>query len=318
MIKPAFAGLGDPRPEGIVATRDGIRYGVIDETGRFIIKPVFAGLGSSFSCHLLAAKKDQFGYISPDGSTAIDFKFSSASQFFEDRAAVETVGGCCFIDRGGDPLTADRYTRVRFFSCFRAGVLVGQQLGFIDPSGTLAVAPKFDALQSSNFRNGYSSVVDQDRWGIIDLAGEYIVPPEFAFAGDVSQEGIAAIQDMSGRWRYANIRTSTQSSQVYDLAGNFSSGRAVAKLGQRCCFIDTSFEILKELDCDRGVGIAPGYWVVETQECKGVINCDGNIVIPCRYDQIRWSGGEIFEFSLGNSWGYVNSQGREIWRSGEN
>ncbi|HEY1082044.1 MAG TPA: WG repeat-containing protein [Prosthecobacter sp.] len=315
VLKPTFAGLGDVRSEGIVATKDGIRYGVIDDSGRFIVEPVFESLGASFSCDLLAAKKDRFGYISPDGRTVIDFQFRSASHFFEDRAAVDTVDGYCFISKSGSPLTADRYARVRFFSCSRGGVIIDHQLGFIDPNGTLVVKPKFDALLSSNFHNNYSAVVHNDRWGMIDLAGEYAIPPEFGFVGNVSQEGIAAIQRTDGKWKHVNVRNSVQSEQLYDFAGEFSSGRAIVKLGQRCYLTDEFFQILKPLDYDRGLHVAPGYIIVEVQEREGVIDCEGNVLIPCRYDQVQWSGGEIFEFSLGDCWGYVNSRGREIWRS---
>lgn len=317
VIEPKFTGLGDVRSEGIVATKDGTRYGVIDESGKFVIKPTFESLGSFFSCDLLAAKKNKFGYIFSDGKTAIDFKFRSASHFFEDRAAVEDASGYYFVNKNGDPLNSERYKRVRFFSCLRGGVIIDQRLGFIDADGILAVSPKYDALLSSNFQNNYSSVVAQEMWGIIDQQGVYVVPSEFAFAGDVSQEAIAAIQSMDGKWGYVNVGTFAQSGQQFDFAGKFLSGRAIVKLDQRCCLIDESFQILKNIDCDKVINIASVYMIIESHGLEGAIDIEGNIIIPCRYDQVKWSKGEIFEFVDGNSWGYVTSKGREIWRSQE-
>jgi hypothetical protein len=58
----------------------------------------------------------------------------------------------------------------------------GGRFGFIDASGAVAIAPRFEA--AGGFSEGLARVQYGGRWGYVDPAGELVIAPRFLDAGD--------------------------------------------------------------------------------------------------------------------------------------
>jgi hypothetical protein len=85
----------------------------------------------------------------------------------------------------------------------------GKKFGFINRSGTVVVAPKFDAV--GEVREGRVSVYVGSHAGYIDLAGKVIVEPK------------------------------------YDTAGAFKDSRAIVRMGDKSSLIDPSGAVIGEI-----------------------------------------------------------------------
>jgi hypothetical protein len=62
-----------------------------------------------------------------------------------------------------------------------AAVEVGKLFGFIDKTGKVVIAPRFDAVGGipSGFSEGIAAVRIGQKWGYIDRAGKIVINPQF-------------------------------------------------------------------------------------------------------------------------------------------
>jgi hypothetical protein len=84
-------------------------------------------------------KNNEWGYLTPQGTVAIEAQFDDARDFCEGLAAVTKYG----------------------------------RQGFCDPNGKLVIPMVYDATM--NFRNGWAPARQKNRWGFIDTSGKWVI-----------------------------------------------------------------------------------------------------------------------------------------------
>ena len=64
--------------DGLAAVKEKNKWGVIDETGAYVIAPTYSNAGPAYSDGLLAVRdnKEKWGFIDKEGRTVIPFPFS--------------------------------------------------------------------------------------------------------------------------------------------------------------------------------------------------------------------------------------------------
>src|ERR1700690_4352119 len=181
----------------------------------------------------------KYGYINQEGALVIPIELEGnyALQFSEGRARfAETVKPVPtkypYVDRKG---------KLRLFR--------EEKWGFIDLSGVIAVAPRFDAVQ--DYSAGLAGVTfDTERtshgctdcdlnqhWGFIDKQGRMVVGPQYHSVRPFS-EGLAAVQNDAGRWGYIDTRGEVVIPFLFETARSFHEGVAVVAVGRDAGYID--------------------------------------------------------------------------------
>jgi WG containing repeat len=93
-----------------------------------------------------------------------------------------------FVDKNGKLVIPPLYDRVANFSDGLAAVQVNGELGFIDISNRFVILPQFsdnisyyyyDTINNCFFYNGVVNVMRNDKWGLINKKGNFIVQPQF-------------------------------------------------------------------------------------------------------------------------------------------
>jgi hypothetical protein len=174
---------------GRAAVRENLKWGFIDKSGAFAVRPQYSQV-SGFSEGLAAVAvatgsepgaPSKWAYIDTDGKTVIRPQFGSAGNFSEGLAS------------------ASRYVD---------GATIGKE-GYIDRSGIMVIEPKFD--YACEFHEGLARVCirpknapredgeDKEaqpggKWGFIDKTGQFVVKPRFSRADDFIR-GRAAVFD---------------------------------------------------------------------------------------------------------------------------
>jgi hypothetical protein len=106
--------LIDPRLEKVrsfagrfVAVKIDGKFGVIDETGAWVIEPRWRSFGVWLDSGLVAAKLgDKWGFIDASGALTIDPKYDEFSYFERGISWVKTGSTWCAIDRRGQQVSA--------------------------------------------------------------------------------------------------------------------------------------------------------------------------------------------------------------------
>jgi hypothetical protein len=162
------------RTTGLAPVMMGGKWGLIDREGDFVVNPQYDGIipihgESSFVVRI----GDRFGIVDSSGAFVVNPQFDAIGGFDSDGRALAGTGG---------------------------------RHGLIDRRGNFVVPPQFDEIASDTrpngdvryFVSGLAAARSGDRWGFIDGSGNWVVTPQFASALAFDDDGLAAVQVMSG------------------------------------------------------------------------------------------------------------------------
>jgi hypothetical protein len=104
-----------------------------------------------------------------------------------------------YIDGSGKVVVAPRFDRAEPFSGGRAAVQIGTKHAYVDATGEPVLVPEQlpGGTLHRPFRDGRAAVRVGTLYGYIDLAGKLAIPARFTTAEDFS-EGLALVCDSSG------------------------------------------------------------------------------------------------------------------------
>jgi hypothetical protein len=244
----------------------GRKWGLIDETGRWIIKPQY-DLIFGFREGLALVKTDKvYSYINADGQV-IAGGFTNAYSFSEGMAPVRIGSKWGFINKQGEIVIAPIYDHAVHFSdglapvctndmdkCFYinprgqtvidldggifseglAAVKFDRQYGFINTSGEVVIAPKFDEV--GEFTEGLVRVQIESKWGFINKRGQMVVKPRFDEVEDFT-EGLGRVE-LNGKNGFVDRTGKIKIALQFDAAGTFHDGLAYAEVGDKWGYID--------------------------------------------------------------------------------
>ena len=147
------------------------KWGIIDQTGKFVVEPKFEELWNFDEGGLALAKSDgRWGYIDKSGEFVIEPKFQFAKNFAKNGLAPARVNE-------NDPI------------------------GFIDRTGKYVIEPKFDKVGSFG-DDGLAIVVVNGKQGFIDESGKIIIEPKYLYISNFDKNGVAYMNwDRPGAFR---------------------------------------------------------------------------------------------------------------------
>ena len=185
------------------------RFGIIDTLGEWIHPPTLDHL-HDFSCGLAVAGMPGHGflhgYLNIHGRWAIPPRFRFPGDFSEGLAFATNEDFCGFIDIRGEPVIEfDEPCKSYRFSEGLASVWSSLEddplAGYINTCGEMVIPPLFD--YGSTFTEGYAAVQVDGKWGFIDRAGRYTVPPVYEDALYGFSHGLARVRE-NGVYRFVD------------------------------------------------------------------------------------------------------------------
>lgn len=138
------------------------RYGIIDIRGQYVVPPIYDILDDQTEGLYLASQHDKFGFINKRGDKVISFKYSDALPFSQGAAAVAIDDNWFFIDNEGRQLFINRFHNVSSFSDSLCAVtLDGDNWGYIDLAGNFVIDPQYD--NAEDFENGFAVISKKEK-----------------------------------------------------------------------------------------------------------------------------------------------------------
>ncbi|MCP3065134.1 WG repeat-containing protein [Myxococcus sp. K38C18041901] len=245
-VKRAFSGFND----GMALTDEGF----IDPSGKVVLpvafkanytKYVIAGASyanvgrfdSGLAPVMRSGAKASDGYINHQGEVVLDgFGGGLARTFFKGKALVslkkppkgETSR---LIDPKGTCLAT--YSFESMGTTFMDGLVVvvqGEKLGFVNEAGEWVLEPVFPAwdrgLSECWFNEGLARVQVKGRYGFIDKKGAHVIEPRFEAVNGGFSEGLAAVKE-GGLFGYIHPDGSWALTPRFASAQPFTHERAV-------------------------------------------------------------------------------------------
>ena|SRR5919199_3777586 len=350
-LRPPISGNPKPNPNAIAQSsplrfliREGNRLGYIDQTGKVVIPPQFAGHESgAFSLHdaiafgfhdgLAPAKMGkQWGYINVSGQFVISPQFDEARAFREERAAVKIGEQWGFIDTTGKLVTPLQFDSVQDFSDGLAQVYRHEdaQYRYIDRTGKIALKPPFRELNGSSFFNGFAIVLisgNPQKWDFMDKTGKLLRLSGMIPAGNFS-EGLAPVsipqQKIGFIDRTGKVAIAPQFDQRFDQnQGVFSEGLAVVARGDKWGYIDKTGKWVITPQFDHAQPFVEGLAAVEFRRGNaypslwGYIDKTGELVIKPQFEEAANFQNELAAVKRENdsAWSYIDKTGKFVWTS---
>lgn len=165
--------------EGVVVASHGEeqKYGFIDKSGRFVIKPKFSGAGP-FSeglarVGIVESEDEKLGFIDHHGQFVIPPRLNTDWDFR--RNSTDFSEGLASVTEN-----------------LRPSVTEAEKFVFIDKTGAIKIFTDF--FYAGSFREGLAVVYDaeKNKWGFIDKSGKIAIPVQYDLAHDFS-EGLACV-----------------------------------------------------------------------------------------------------------------------------
>ena len=279
------------------------KFGFMDRSGKTVITPQFDA-AEDFSEGLAQVRVGaKSGYINTKGVVAITPQFDEASPFRYGRAGVKLGNRFGFIDKDGKYIGNPDFSWAGQFSGDLAAVRTAEGvMAFVNRSGKLELAGKFQQLRGTGFNQGLAPAGSGGKWGFIDETGKWVIDPQFENAFSFA-DGLAQVA-VGGRWGYIDRKGKFVVNPQYDFADEFYEGLADFRSGNKSGFIDTKGRVAIEAKFLYAFHFSEGLAQVQTEDGWGFIDRTGKMVVSPQFDST-----DVFQNGLAR----VTALGKEAY-----
>lgn len=303
VIEPEFPMAGFFQ-EGLAYVQIDNALGYINEKGDVVILPEYPA-ATSFLNGLASVMIDEdWMVINKDGEIVMDSYFARPMVFTDGLAKFKLEMGLRskygFINIYGDTVIYPRYEMASDFSeglCM--ATIDGSNYGYIDTKGDWVIQPEFELgvlmkvngeydFKDKNFSNGYIAVAKNNKYGLIDKSGKFILDYSFDFIGSFS-EGLSPAKK-GEKYGYIDLKGKWIIKPIYSSAEKFNNGLAAVSEGP---LFESKY---------------------------GFINSKGKVIIPINieryynmYEEMKFWEGFVPCYTKEGVFGYINRKGEVIW-----
>lgn len=297
-------------------------YGAIDANGVEVI-PTKYDLIHRFSegfAVVMDFDTKKSAYINKQGHFITEFIFDDANDFSEGLAAVNQsppngifnpdAGGWVFLNSQGDIQIPIHYQAVAYdgFEQGYASVQQKGKWGMIDQKGTTHVPFIYEEISDYNSNRAVAKL--NGKYGYLDIEGKTIIPFTYDAAARF-QDGVAFVRKA---YKYALIDTSGKllTPFIYDAADPFFEGVAAVMIVDKWDYILPSGQMLTAMQYDKAMPSREGLMAVKKNEKWGYADHSGQLIIPYQFDDSRYFRSGIAEVSINGEHFYIDQLGQRI------
>ncbi|MBO5233557.1 MAG: WG repeat-containing protein [Prevotella sp.] len=233
-----------------IVRKDGLA-GLVDSNLEYILQPIYDAISMpTEEGYIICVKDGMIGCINTKGETVLDFKY---------RHWQPSLGNCFYIPIEG---LID---------------VIGNngKYGYINTKGEVVIDFKFDYAES--FESGVAPVRINNKWGLIDKNGEFVVEPQYEEIKHINGTNRLCFRVSETLW-YPPYQT-----YYYGVIDNTGKEILPAIYSYIPCYRNYNSELV----------------VVEKGDKYGCVDLNGNTVIDFKYQSIN-AYEDYFEVYSGN------------------
>lgn len=236
------------------------KYGVVDEDGNILAPCIYDSIDNYGKDYTAVSKGAKTGLINPDGEEVIPCEHRKV-WYDEEADKVQVIDQYVdFYSASGELIAKTEYDAVYGFSRGTALTFKDGKFGLIDSNFNTIIAPKYDKAEESDQA---IEVKDINGWGLISKTGETLISCSYDSIDDIFY------QDEN----FVGASVSKNGKKVF-ITGD----------GQKIEFEPSS--TLIEAFFIKEDNTKNYYFKVEQNGKIGIMNQNGELIIPCIYDRI--------------------------------
>jgi hypothetical protein len=171
---------------------------------------------------------------------------------------------------------------------------------------TVLAAPPY---QSESRLFPYSA--DGLTYGYVDETGQWVIQPQYDFAGDFAEA--LAVVELDGQYGYVDANGQEVVAPQYDFAGDFAFGLAPVVVDGEFGYIDQSGKIVIEPQFgDAHPFTAEGLAAVRPDETYGYVEQDGQFVIEPQFESAFSFSEGLAAIAEAGKYGFIDESGQVV------
>ncbi len=295
------------------------KYGYIDTAGKMVIRPKYTS-AKNFDHNGLAIvrnKSRKYGVINTAGETVIPFIYNKILPFENGITVAKLQNTYVTLKTTGETSELPKkHIAAEPFSEGLAAFRFNEKYGFIDTLGNVVIAPKFN--EPGRFVNGVCILPDSNqKQFVINRRGETIIENIPRISGTFN-DGLALVQEDDSNFYYMDKSGKNAFGRNFSVASAFKDGYARVKHAGKWQIINPAGKSILSSTYDYISEPSDGKVVVVSSNFYGVTRSDGNLQIKPDYNNIsRVPGTNLFQLTLGDEIGYLDTNGKWFWKMQE-
>lgn len=216
----------------------GTKWGYIDSAGKWVIPPRFGEAGD-FQTNGLAyvSEHGKFGLIDTTGHFVVKPIYDSINAFKEHRAVVIDSKGFKLIDERGKVLTKQAYPfiadmqhgRALYYTTSDDGAKT--QYGYLDTEGNEVIPARF--MEANDFAGDVAIVkIKDDEYAMIGKDGHTMTTYAYPFVGQIGDNRLPFQKEANGKYGYLDAKGDVVIAPAYTLGLPFHDGRAIVNTAE--------------------------------------------------------------------------------------
>ncbi len=238
---------------------------------------------------LAVSAKSGKGFINTEGKVVIPLEYDKVTKFSGGLAVASKDDVWSILKSNGEATTI---TNVLVLNAKdpSEGLIPFQgsnkKWGFLDGEGKVAIDPQYSKI--SGFKNGLAAVRGtDDKMGFINQSGEWVIPTKFLSASDFDEESdLARVKDEVG-WGYVDREGTVHRMNDTDIWKDFFSGRSKGRKADMFGFYGADMQWVIQPKYEAVQDFSNGYAAVRVNGLWGLVDRDGNEVLPATYGGLK-------------------------------
>lgn len=261
--------------------------------------------------------RNKWGFVNSNAQAVLDPQFYSVGKWSEGFASFTQDRKCGFVDSRGHIVCPPTFDSIGIFSEGLCKAKSGDTVGYIDQNFKFAFAHDFG--ESFSFHEGLVIAYNEHcEYCYLDRAGAVVLEDNFVLA-DCSQGMICFQESADSRCGFKDKTGIWKIQPQFEIANSFAEGLAEFKVRRRGHYI-SGF-----IDLDGQIVIAPTKYEstgtrfseslavvwsrVEGADKAGFINRNGELAIPCIYNNAYGFADGLAAVKCGDKFGFIDKLG---------
>ena len=292
------------------------KVGYLNRDDKYLVNPIYDGSYKDEKESYYHTKlNEKWGLVFDDG-TVINPVSDAPISFINGYGIIKLGNKQTYVNKKGQKLTTDTFDYCNPFSDGMGRVMTNSKITYINSNGKL-MNRIFD--WGEDFSDGYAHVSENYKARFIDKEGNFAFGDKGKyFAAKSFSNGLAAVEDESGKWGYIDTKGKLVIPMKFDSVFNFDKKLAPVRIDKKFGFIDKTGKIIIQPTYDRAEEFVNGMANVWKGQKYSCITSTGEIYNdPTKNKSIEFCDGIAAVRAISTKdnryyWGYIKKDGTWI------